>query len=220
MGTELRNVRLFNDQQAEVFSIVRLKSDLSFWDLIHGHYDLGETLIEEPNFIQLVVAPDGSNNLQAILPAPVASRRARRGGAGGHGITLRGNFTVERLRGTIVDRRDGTTTIVQPSDVTFKIHNMRDEVPYEVTLTTRTPTATAGDEVHREGTTRVPAELAAASGEGLPVGPVTLAGADALLRAIGHGPTTRPAATQPASAAAATQASSPRHRTRGARRPR
>lgn len=218
MGTEVRNVRLFDDQRSEVFSVVRLKSDLSFWDLIHGRYDLGETLIEEPNFMQLVVAPDGSNNLQAILPASVVSRRARRGATGN--LKLRGNFTVERLRGTIVDRRDGSTTIVQPSDVTFKIHNVRDEVPYEVTLKTRIPTATSGDEVHRESTARVPVELATVSDDGLPIGPATLAGADALLRGIGRGPATQPAATQPAAAAtqaSATQAASPRHRSRGAR---
>jgi len=135
---------------------------------------------------------------------------------------------VERLRGTVVDRRDGTTTIVQPSDVTFKIHSMREEVPYDLTLTTRTPTETTGNEVRREGTSKVPVELATAPADGLPIGPATLAAADALLRSIGRGPAPQPAATQPtttAPAAAATQAGEktigpPRHRPRATRRPR
>jgi hypothetical protein len=221
-GTELRNVQLFDAQQSVVFSVARLKTELTFWDLMHGQYDLGDTLIEEPNFVQLVVARDGSTNFQAILPAPVVvvSHRGRRGGGSGPGgITLRGDVTVQRLRGTIVDRRDGTTTIVQPSDVTFKLHNMRDEVPYEFTLTTRAPTAPSGSPVHRAGTTRVPAELASASGEGLPISAVTLAAADALLRTLGHGVTAPSAAQSATTRASASTTPSPRHRSRAGRRP-
>jgi hypothetical protein len=197
-GTELRNVRVFDANQAEVLSVARLRTSLSFWDAVHGTYNLGATEVEEPNFTQLVIEADGHTNLEDLFAQSRSARRTARHAK----LPFEGDFMVSRLRATVVDRRDGTTQIVEPSALTMRLKSLADPVEYNLSLNLRTPDGTKQSK--HEGSAARPDELVHVSGEQWPIGPVANAGAEALLKALGRplvANSAKAASSQPTTAA-------------------
>ena len=208
-GCEFRDVRLFDERQAEVLSVARIRSHLSLRNLLRGRYNCGATDVEEPNFTQLVISHDGTINLQNIFPAAPRSRR----GARSTPVELSGVFNITRLRATIVDRRDGAMQFIEPSTAKIAIKNLRDPVSYEIEMKIRDATTQPSPWT---GRVRMGADLQTAlsnGGEKTPFGSVALAGAEAVLRAAGR-PIVKVPATRPTTQPATTQAETAHHRRR------
>lgn len=201
---EFRNLRLFDEKQSEVFSVARIRANLSFRNLVHGRYNCGETELEEPNFTQLIVGSDGKINLQEVFPAQGRKRR----GARAEPVELSGDFNITRLRATIVDRRNGSTQIIEPSTAHVSIRSQKVPIQYAVALKTRDATTQLSEKKGRRRVTPDVAAALASTSEGkVPFEALILAGADGMLRAVGRPiitastrPTTAPATTQPAPA--------------------
>jgi hypothetical protein len=144
-GIEARGIKLLDDRGAEVASIARVRTALSLIDAIRGRYHLGETVVDEPNLEQLVIYPDGSNNLQKLVKeAPAAPKSAREPSSASEKEKSKappdvsGDIHVNRLRALVHDQRTNQTIIVTPeSGLTLKLKGLAEPIENAVAIVLR-----------------------------------------------------------------------------------
>lgn len=149
-GIDVTGIRVLDERNAEILSVAHLRTGLSLLDAMRGRFHCGETIIDEPNLEQLIIYPDGSNNLQKILkPAnapPPPSQPENKQPA--KTITtspkespppdITGHFTVNHLRGFIQDQRTPDPVIIAPeSNLSLTINSLRDPIENAVLLVVR-----------------------------------------------------------------------------------
>ena len=158
-GLRVDGIKIFDDRKSEILSVAHLRTELSLLDAIRGRFHCGETVIDEPNLEQLIIYPDGSNNFQKLLKQPPAMTSeppadgkteplkkvtkdspevAKKEADGLKPLDVRGHFSVNRLRGFILDQRAGEPIIIAPeSSMSIRINTMKDPIENALVLVYR-----------------------------------------------------------------------------------
>jgi hypothetical protein len=132
-GIEARGIKLLDDRGAEVASIARVRTGLALIDAIRGRYHLGETVVDEPNLEQLVIYPDGSNNLQKLVKEspgkPKSSHEPSEKEKSKTPLDVSGDIHINRLRALVHDQRTNQTIVVTPdSGMTLKLKGLAEPI--------------------------------------------------------------------------------------------
>jgi hypothetical protein len=141
-GIEARGIKLLDDRGAEVASIARVRTGLSLVDAIRGRYHLGETVVDEPNLEQLVIYPDGSNNLQKLVKESTAKPKSAHEPSENEKTKtppdVSGDIHVNRLRALVHDQRTNQTIVVTPdSGLVLKVKGLAEPIENAVAVVLR-----------------------------------------------------------------------------------
>ena len=156
-GMRIDGIKVFDERKAEILSVAHLQTELSLLDAMRGRYHFGETSVDEPNLEQLIIYPDGSNNFQKLLkktsadpaeprepktePGPDDRKNQPKVSNSAKAVDVQGHFTVNRLRGYILDQRAGEPLIILPeSSMSFRINSPQQPIENALVLVCRVGT--------------------------------------------------------------------------------
>src|SRR5206468_4166700 len=79
-GIKLDGIKVFDDQNRQMLEVAHVSTQLSLLNAARGNYDLGQTVVDSPDF-NIVRYPDGTTNLQKLkkpaAPGTSSSSSAR-----------------------------------------------------------------------------------------------------------------------------------------------
>ncbi len=133
----VQGVRVFDDQKVLIFSANEIKTDLGVWDAITGNYDLGETLIDRPDLHRLVIAADGSTNLEDLVkPSAEPSAPDEAGPTDLSAFSsLRGNIRINAPMATVsVAGVPEVIKLLDASAVTIAIPQLNQPITNDISL--------------------------------------------------------------------------------------
>src|SRR5205085_6623857 len=64
-GVKLDGIKVFDDQNRQVLEVAHVSTQLSLLNAARGNYDLGQTVVDSPDF-NVIRYPDGTTNLQKL----------------------------------------------------------------------------------------------------------------------------------------------------------
>ncbi len=136
-GIDVRDVTVFDSQNQEVLSVGHVHTDLTLLNAIKGNYDLGNTLIEEPNLVKFTIGEDGQSNYQKLSKPSTGTKSSSEKSS--ELPNVRGNISIKSLRGAIVTYVQGKpqTLFIQPSTVDLKIPDINSPIEEKLNLITK-----------------------------------------------------------------------------------
>ncbi len=129
---------VFDSQNQEVLSVGHVHTELTLLNAIKGNYDLGNTIIEEPNLVKFVIGEDGQSNYQK-LPKPSAARPKphRKNRASFPTCAATSPSKASAARSSRMFRASHQTLFIQPSTVDLKIADINSPIDEKINLVTK-----------------------------------------------------------------------------------
>src|SRR5205085_2906203 len=136
--------KIDDDRGVRVLEVARVRVPMSLINALRGHYDFGQTIIDQPNLVSVEIDENGESNLQKLAktqpPSPHERRAAAKPQAEAQPTKLpkfRGNITINALRGTITKAGMPAPLVIDPSDIVLKIPDSNSPISNEIKLVCR-----------------------------------------------------------------------------------
>jgi hypothetical protein len=124
---KISGVHLYDASGQEILSLGSASTQLGLAGALRGHYDLGQTTVNDLNLVHMEVDKDGVTNYQKLVkPSPQASKAPSppspaSSGPSGPLPQVRGTITVNNLQGTVVAAGAPQPLHIDPSNATIDI---------------------------------------------------------------------------------------------------
>jgi hypothetical protein len=131
-GVTLNGVKVDDQHGRRVLEIVRIRVPMSLIAAARGNYDLGETVIDKPNLVNLEIYEDGSTNLDKLVKDAGEKTKKPEDKAGDGKIPdVKGKVTINGARATVSGPAVPSPIHLDSGDVVINIPGINSAVTNE-----------------------------------------------------------------------------------------
>jgi hypothetical protein len=133
-GVDVEGVKVLDQQGVTILTISRVRVPMKLLDAAEGKYELGDTLIERPDLVKLVIYDDGSTNLDKLVKSDPNAPKKPKSSASGEIPDVKGKVTIKELKGSIFKGDGPPVMVIQPSDIVIDIPDINGTITNDIRL--------------------------------------------------------------------------------------